>query len=824
MNKKRSIFVLLSLSGFNGFVNADGYKFEPSLLLGDGYNTTFLENKLKASSGETLNLDIFVNGKYITRSLMKIYSSNDSYQACITPKLAKQLGVKNKYILIETIKDCGGKYAKIKGANLYFDKSKLKAEFKIPDLYINKKPRGYINKELWDPGVTAFYSNYYISYYNSDSNYDNNDSVFVNLDSGLNVGLFRIRNSLNYNSNSDNIKSSMTYGYMPLARLDSELVIGEYYTQGTLFSSLPFTGVQVKSDKRMRPESQQGYAPDVTGIAQTTANVKIYQNNRLIYQTTVAPGPFRINDLYATNYMGDLNVEVEEANGEISTFTVPYSAVPGSQRVGQSEYAMTIGKTRDLNSDDYFFDAFYDYGLTNNISINTATRFSEDYFGASVGSVINSKLGAVGINSAYSLSQAKFNNNRQETQHGWKVGANYSKSFNTGTSLTLAGYKYSSDGYRELGDIIDIKGEDNDNNYYSSTYMQKDEFTFTMNQDFDKYGLFYISATKRNFRNNTDSDEMYRLGYNKNFGGIALALNYARQYSGGNYSNNVKYSREKDDIISMSLSIPLWDDDTLSTTFANSSSGQNTYSASMSGLLDEAKTLNYSISATRQDGGSFENINTLSASLGKRYNIGEVNAGVSHSDDYTQYNFSVRGGVVAHSDGVLLAQHLSDSFAIVEAKGAEGAKLDNGWGAEINSSGYGVAKSLIPYRSNNVSISSGEMNSNVELLNTENSITPYAGSIVKVNFDTRKGKPLLLNIKQSLGNKLPIGSDILDQDGNIIGAVGQGGLAYVLVPTQKGKLSVVTSEKELPHCFINYQLTEEQFNSVELTKQSGVCK
>ncbi|ESE43197.1 fimbrial biogenesis outer membrane usher protein [Shewanella decolorationis S12] len=79
----------------------------------------------------------------------------------------------------------------------------------------------------------------------------------------------------------------------------------------------------------MLPDSQRGYAPVVRGLANSTAKVVIKQNGIAIYQTTVAAGPFVINDLYPTSYEGDLIVEVTEADGKISDFTVPFSAVPG---------------------------------------------------------------------------------------------------------------------------------------------------------------------------------------------------------------------------------------------------------------------------------------------------------------------------------------------------------------------------------------------------------------------------------------------------------------------------------------------------------------
>ena len=47
----------------------------------------------------------------------------------------------------------------------------------------------------------------------------------------------------------------------------------------------------------MLPPNLRGYAPEVTGVAKSNAKVIISQQGRVLYETTVAVGPFRIQDL-----------------------------------------------------------------------------------------------------------------------------------------------------------------------------------------------------------------------------------------------------------------------------------------------------------------------------------------------------------------------------------------------------------------------------------------------------------------------------------------------------------------------------------------------
>ncbi|WP_162872393.1 fimbria/pilus outer membrane usher protein, partial [Klebsiella pneumoniae] len=65
----------------------------------------------------------------------------------------------------------------------------------------------------------------------------------------------------------------------------------------------------------MYPDSLQGYAPTVRGIARTAAKLTIRQNGYVIYQSYVSPGAFSITDLNPTSSSGDLEVTVDEKDG-----------------------------------------------------------------------------------------------------------------------------------------------------------------------------------------------------------------------------------------------------------------------------------------------------------------------------------------------------------------------------------------------------------------------------------------------------------------------------------------------------------------------------
>ncbi len=213
-----------------------------------------------------------------------------------------------------------------------------------------------------------------------------------------------------------------------------------------------YRGLRLATDDRMLPESLRQYAPQVRGTADSKARVVISQNGRKIRETTVAPGPFVIDDLYDSAYAGDLDVQVFEADGSVSSFSVPFASVPESMRPGLSRYSFTLGQARQYgDGDDLFADFTYQRGMSNALTANLGARVAEDYLALLGGGVLATRFGAFGLNSTYSSARVEDGARKQ----GWRIGLDYSRTFQpTRTTLTLAGYRYSTEGYRDLGDAL----------------------------------------------------------------------------------------------------------------------------------------------------------------------------------------------------------------------------------------------------------------------------------------------------------------------------------------------------------------------------------
>lgn len=122
----------------------------------------------------------------------------------------------------------------------------------------------------------------------------------------------------------------------------------------------------------MLPPDLRGYAPQITGVAQTNAKVTVSQNNRIIYQENVPPCPFSITNLFNT-LQGQLDVKVEEEDGRVTQWQVASNSIPYLTRKGQIRYTTAMGKPTSVGGDSlqqpFFWTGEFSWGWLNNVSL-----------------------------------------------------------------------------------------------------------------------------------------------------------------------------------------------------------------------------------------------------------------------------------------------------------------------------------------------------------------------------------------------------------------------------------------------------------------------
>ncbi|MGI2058898.1 fimbria/pilus outer membrane usher protein [Shewanella baltica] len=808
------------------------YTFDDSLLFGSGYGENFLSrfNSTSDIIPGQYQVDIYINNTYFKRQVIDfVDNGSDKIFPCLDINFWHETNVISTYIDDELLgkAECVLPDSIIRGVSTQFNSEKLRLDITIPQAYLKQTPRGFVDPASWNTGENAGFVSYNSNFYQTNSRGASSDmrSIYTGVNSGINWGLWRLRNQSSYHyseinrDSQESFNSIRTYVMRALPETGSELLLGETYTRGNVFGSLGFSGIQLQTDNRMLPDSQRGYAPVVRGLANSTAKVVIKQNGVSIYQTTVAAGPFIINDLYPTSYEGDLLVEVTEADGKVFNFTVPFSAVPGSLREGHSQYAFSVGEVSYLGSGDYFADMTFEYGLSNALTLNSGARFAEDYSALSLGTVIGTEWGAFGLTAVHSSSRISNQWSFDDWKYGWRLGLNYSHAFSTGTSLSLAGYHYSTESFLELNDLLGLrKTLENKNFFESETYRQRAEMSLSLNQSLGDLGFVYLSGSKRQYRDGRDDDDQLQLGYSTSLGHWNVGLTFSRQYMSQlpismetNVNpvipmNSFDTSRIKEDLVSLTVSLPLGSrqSSALNLGASNSSRGQNNYSLGLSGTVLDDKTWTYGVNTSvQQEANTSE---SFSLNTQKRFSQATATGSYSIADSYQQLSAGLSGAIVAHSGGLTLSQNLSDTFAIVEADGATGARVTNSWGTEIDTRGYAIIPSLTPYRSNRITLDTGSMLSSTELLDTQQQVAPYAGAIVKMKFETRHGIAALFMTQRVEGGVIPIGAEITDEDGQVLGIVGQAGMAYVRTPKANGQIRIQWGEQETQQCRFDYVL------------------
>lgn len=679
----------------------------------------------------------------------------------------------------------------------------------IPQAALSTIAQGFVSPDEFDDGINALLTNYQFSSgkdYEADNEYYN-----LNLQSGLNVGPWRLRNLSTWNK-SAGTKSDWDSVYLYVQRsivpLKSTLVMGESTSLSSIFDSVPFTGIQLATDTDMIPESLRGFAPIVRGIARTNARIVIKQNGYQIYQAFVAPGAFEITDLYSTGGNGDLYVTVEESDGSRQNFVVPYASLPLMLREGQMEYEITSGKYRpyDGNIDEKpFTQATISYGVLSNTTFYTGLQAASNYQALAFGAGQN--LGDIGAVSADVTTAWSSKKDEDKTSgQSWRI--RYGKNIlETGTNITVAGYRYSTSGYNTLSDVM---------NTYSNRYggytprSLRNRTNITVSQSLGAgLGSLSVSGIFEDYWDSKRHNNSLNIGYNGGF----RRFNYYAGYSYSRYSwgnNGSGRYVEDDHVVSFNISIPLseWLPNAYATYNAtNSSPGSTDQYVSLSGVALENHNLDWNVQqgySNREDasGGIYGNY---------RGSAGSVNAGYSYAKNSQLINYGLSGGVLVHADGITLGQEMSETAVLVKAPGLKNVRLENDATIETDSRGYAIIPYVTPYHRTNVTLDSTTLGNNMELPNTTQKVVPTRAAVVRANFAGNIGRRAFLILKRASGENVPYGATVTSTtDKNAQASiVSDGGMVYMSGLKDNGEVYAQWGSKAGQQCKAAYSLATE---------------
>ncbi|WP_163333682.1 fimbria/pilus outer membrane usher protein [Enterobacter bugandensis] len=772
-----------------------------------------------AQAPGTYRVDIYLNNEIkdtreVTFTQVTAADGQTSLQPCFSVEELAAMGIRTgRYEAREDADRQCVALAVIPQARADFRFSQQQLFLTVPQSELVAVPRGYVPESLWDEGITAFLLNYSISgsrNYARDSDGTHSHDQYASLRPGLNLGAWRLRNysswSRSRGDSSGQWETLYTYAQRNIVSLKGQLTVGDSSSQADVFSSIPFRGIQLASDDEMLPDSLKGYAPVVRGIARSNAQVTVRQNGYVVYQSYVPPGPFELTDIVPAGGAGDLSVTIREADGSEQYQVVPFASLPVLQREGRLKYAATTGQYRTYDrrvEQTPFSQLTAVYGLPAGFTAYGGIQVAEQHQAAALG--LGKNFGAWGaLSGDVTRSRSTLKGHTPESGQSWRV--RYSKTLpETGTTFTVAGYRYSSPVFYSLQDVLDT--------YRSGTgkaltdrRRQRSEVNLSQRL-WQGAGSLSLSVVSEHYWHRSQRRESVSAGYNNSWKGVSFGVNYS-------YSRNARATGQaagsgRDQQLSFSVSVPLkrWAGNTHATYNMNAGrEGRVTHTAGLNGTALEDNNLSWSMQQG-YDTRSHDSTGNLFA--GFRGTYGDVNAGFARDSHNQRFTYGLSGGLVAHADGITLGQTLGETLVLVGAPGATGVSVENATGVKTDHHGWTLVPYASPYRKNAVTLSSDTYPQDVDIDLNSKTVIPTRGAVVKAGFSARVGQRVLMDLVRRDGSPVPFGATVTvpEQKDAQAYIVSDGGQVYLTGLADSGSLSVQWGPDSSKACRVNYKLS-----------------
>jgi outer membrane usher protein FimD/PapC len=739
----------------------------------------------------TYSMVVQINQQSLSEQSIAFYPPDNDpkgSEACLSAGLVEQLGLKAS-VAAELVWWKGGECLDIRGLpgmQVSGDLATATLNINLPQAYLEYSAINWDPPSRWDEGVPGLLIDYNMT---AQSSHQKNDRVRNDLSGngtlGANAGAWRLRADWQGRVDKDRERAdrrsrlewSRYYAYRAIPALKARLVVGENYLYSDLFDSFRFTGAALNSDESQLPPNLRGYAPEVVGVAKTNARVIISQQGRVLYETLVAAGPFRIQDLNDA-VSGRLDVRVEEQDGSVHNFQIDTAGVPYLTRPGHVRYKLATGRPSDLQyggDGDVFGSGEFSWGVSNGWSLFGGGITDNNYRALTVGAGRDLLVfGAVSVD----VTQARANV-WNETLSGKSYRLQYSKNFEQYDSqITFAGYRFSEKNYLSMSEYLDARhyGRNGElaGRYKYDGYTEdwkpiggsKALYTATINKHFRDLGAtVYASYNKQTYwerpatqRWNLSVSRYFNVGTVKNMN-LSLNLHRTQEY---NY---------KDNGIALTVSLPLGRSGTLSMD-ANRAAGDNRFATRYADRLDERNS--YQLSAGN---------NAASGYLSHIGDQADIDVAASKQEGgYTTLGVSARGGGTLTPYGGAL--HRTNSTGgtrlMVDTGGVPDVPV-RGYGTPTRSNAFGkaVISDIGSYQRMAASVDLERLPSNVEATQSVTQLTLTEGAIGYRSLAVIAGEKAMAVVRLPDGSSPPFGATVKNLKQQDTGIVNDGGNVYL---------------------------------------------
>ncbi|WEA49775.1 outer membrane usher protein [Serratia marcescens] len=724
---------------------------------------------------------VHINKATLPEQPVAFYAPDDDAngsRACLSPELVAQLGIRAEALKKLTWWREGAclDEASLPGMEVRGDLATSALYLSIPQAYLDYVSEDWDPPARWDEGIPGLLFDYNVNMQTQHQLQTGSRgySASGNGVAGANLGAWRLRadwqGNLNHQTGSGQstdkqLNWSRYYAYRAIPALRSKLTLGEDYLDSGLFDSFRFGGVSLRSDDNMLPPNLRGYAPEVSGVAKSNAKVTVSQQGRVLYETTVAAGPFRIQDLNDA-VSGDLNVRVEEQDGSVQEFKMSTASIPYLTRPGSLRYKLAAGKPSDMDHryrGPMFGTGEFSWGVSNGWSLFGGGLLGGDYNAAALGIGRDLMLlGALSFDVTQSRAKLPYNG---ETLSGGSYRLSYSKSFDElDSQVTFAGYRFSEQNFMSMSEYLDAR------QFGQRFGNSKEMYTITYNQQLRDIGLSaYLNVSHQTYWDRPANDRYsltmsryFDLGRFKN---LSLSLSAYRN----------RYNETNDDGMYLSLSVPWGNGATLSYN-ATVNRDDSTHRVGYYDRIDDRS--NYQISA----GGSRSGAN-LSGYYNRDGDLARMSANASYQQDrYSAIGGSLQGGMTLTAEGGALHRTgmAGGTRLLLDTEGVAGVPV-RGYGSTMATNRWGkaVVTDVNSYYRNKASIDLDKLDDNAEATTSVVQATLTEGAIGYRKFAVIAGEKAMAVIKLADGSEPPFGATVLNARKQETGIVNDGGSVYL---------------------------------------------
>lgn len=772
-------FISLALAGF-GTVKA--VEFNIDLL--DAADRENIDLSQFSQAGYimpgTYRFALKINDRFVSEQDV-VFAERESAErrevnACLTPQQVALLGLRPEAQEKVSFRDGGlcADFSMLDGVTLRGDLSESELRVSIPQAWLEYRDPSWLPASHWEEGIPGFLLDYHLSLNVTDQYHGVTNQVStLNGVAGANAGPWRLRADYqgSYSRSSGDTPSrhnfdwTRLYAYRALPDLMAKLTVGEDYYASGLFESWRYTGAVLASDEQQLPPSLRGYAPEVSGIANTNAKVTVSQQGRVLYETIVAAGPFRIQEL-SSAVNGLLDVTVEEEDGSVQTFQVNTASVPYLTRPGQIRYKLAAGKPSDYNHNvdgPFFGTGEISWGINNAWSVYGGGIVSQDYNSVALGLGRDmNEFGTLSADVTHAVAQLP----EQETKRGRSYRVSYSKRFDEMDSeVTFAGYRFSERDYLSMPEYLSAREKD------GVFKNSKELYTVSASKSFSEQRIStYFNWTHQTYWDARTTNH-YSISLSKyfdfaGFSNIATTMSAAQS----------EYNGYKDKTFYLTASMPLG---TGSISYnGNFNGGRNSQNVSWFERLDDGSS--YRLMA----GESYDHGKVLGQASGYYTHAGsmvDMTATLGWSQEqYSSAGLSLSGGMTVTGKGAALHPSINNGGTrmMISTEGVPDVPI--GRSQVTNRHGIAVELGYASYYLSPTSIDINRLPDDVEVAGspiTEAVLTE--GAIGYRRFDILKGQKMLASLRRDDGSAPPFGASVRNERKREVGMVGDAGVAWL---------------------------------------------